>query len=449
MKMQRLLIIGCFSLIIFWTPYTHAQAPMSFTLKQAQDYASEHNYDLQNARYDVEIAKKIVRENTSIGLPQVNASASYMDNILRPTSIIPNFFDTTGSAPPFEIQFGTRYNATFTAQLTQLIYSGEYLVGLQTAKAYLETEKEKNLKAQIDIRDLVSGAYIAYLIVDESLEILDSTYKTVSLMVSETEEFYKNGLIEQLDVEQMELNAATLEASLITTRSQKLIAYNYLKFLMGIEETQEIILADDLDFFLQRINRDYLMTTNFDYGSNINYRLLKKQEFLVLMQLKLAKTAYQPSLVGFIDISTNAQRESWNFFDSKQRWFSSSAWGLQLNIPIWSSGSRKFAIDQASINLDKMKVLDKQTRTSLNLQVETVRNDFNTSYLVFLNKKKSLQTASKIYEQTIIKYRQGLASSTDLNQKYNQFLITESEYTQAMFDLLKSNIALSKLLEKV
>ncbi|MFH1161028.1 MAG: TolC family protein, partial [bacterium] len=103
---------------------------------------------------------------------------------------------------------------------------------------------------------------------------------------------------------------------------------------------------------------------------------------------------------------------------------------------------------QAALNVDKMKVLDEQTRTSLQLQVETVRNAFNKSYLVFLNKKKSLQTASKIYEQTIIKYRQGLASSTDLNQKYNQFLVSESDYIQAMFDLLKSDIALSKLLEK-
>ncbi|MFC2101583.1 TolC family protein [Bacteroidota bacterium] len=449
MKMHQIrMIVGLIS-FIFLAATSTAQQPISFTLKQAQEYAYEHNYDLQNAQYDVEIAKKIVRENTSIGLPQINASASYMDNILRPTSIIPNFFDTTGSAPPLEIQFGTRYNASFSAQLTQLIYSGQYLVGLQTAKAYLETEKEKNLKAQIDVRDLVAEAYIAYLIVGESLEILDSTYKTVSQMIRETEEFYKNGLIEEMDVEQMELNGATLEASLITTQSQELIAYNYLKFLMGVEENQEIILTDSLNYFLNRINRDYLMQTNFDYGFNINYRLLKKQEYLVLMQYKLAKTAYQPSLVGFFDLSTNAQRESWNFFDTKQKWFSSSSWGIQLNIPIWSSGGRKYAVDQAAINVDKMKVLDKQTRTSLNLQVETVRNDFNTAYLVFLNKQKSLHTASKIYEQTIIKYRQGLASSTDLNQKYNQFLISESEYTQAMFDLLKSNIRLSKLLEKI
>ena len=120
-----------------------------------------------------------------------------------------------------------------------------------------------------------------------------------------------------------------------------------------------------------------------------------------------------------------------------------------MNIPIWSSGSRKFKVDQAKLEVDKMKVLDEKLKNSLKLQVETVRNDFTKSYLVFLNKRSSLQTAFKIYEQTIIKYRQGISSSIDLNQKYNQFLISETEYTQALFNLLKSDIALSKLLEKV
>jgi outer membrane protein TolC len=254
--------------------------------------------------------------------------------------------------------------------------------------------------------------------------------------------------MEQLDVEQLDLNKATLEANLITTRNQKVIAYNFLKFLMGVADNQTIVLTDTLEYFLQQINRNYLMNSPFDYRYNVHYLLLKKQERMVWLQYKLAKTAYQPSLAGFFNFSTNAQRQDWDFFDTKERWFSSSSWGVALSIPIWSSGNRKYAVDQAALNVDKMKVLDEQTRTSLQLQVETLRNAFNKCYLVFLNKRNSLQTASKIYEQTIIKYRQGLASSTDLNQKYNQFLVSEADYTQAMFDLLRSDIALTKLLEK-
>ncbi|MFH1297038.1 MAG: TolC family protein [Bacteroidota bacterium] len=448
MKMQRLWMIGRLVLFLCWTIGSNAQTPISFTLKQAQEYAYEHNYDLQNSRYDIEIAKKMVKENTAIGLPQINGSLTYKDNLARPTMIIPSEF-MGGQGEDLAIQIGSRYSTTLSGQITQLLYSGQYLVGLKTAKAFLETEKQKDVKKHIDIRDLVAEAYISYLIVEESIAILDSTFKTVNQMVEETREFFRNGLLEQLDVEQMELNKATLEANLINTRNQKVIAYNYLKFLMGIEENQEIILSDNLDFFLQRINHDYLLTSPFDYHLNIDYKLLKKQEFLIQMQYKLAKTAYQPNLVAFMDLSTNAYRETWNFFNKDERWFGSAAWGLSLNIPIWSSGSRKYNIDQARLEVDKMKVLDEKVRNSLKLQVETVRNDFNRSYMVFLNKKQSLQTSIKIYEQTVIKYRQGISSSTDLNQKYNQFLIAETEYTQAMFDLLKSNIALSKLLEKV
>ena len=311
MKSRNPAIPGILIALTLTSVCSLAQTPMAFSLKQAQEYAYEHNYQLKNSRYDVDIARKLVLQNTSIGLPQLNASLTYMDNFLRPTSIVPNFFDTTGQAPPWEIQFGTRYNATFSAQLTQLIYSGQYLVGLQTARAYLETEKQKNVLAQVDVRDLVSEAYIAYLITDESLKILDSTFRTVSQMVSEAQEFYKNGLMEQLDVEQLDLNKATLEANLITTRNQKVIAYNFLKFLMGVADNQTIVLTDTLEYFLQQINRNYLMNSPFDYRYNVHYLLLKKQERMVWLQYKLAKTAYQPSLAGFFNFSTNAQRQDW------------------------------------------------------------------------------------------------------------------------------------------
>jgi outer membrane protein TolC len=447
----RTLILTCLPLILLCPPTpVRSQDSLSFTLLQAQEYAYDNNYDLKNSRYDVQIAIKMVKENTAIGLPQISGSVFFMDYIDRPTSLIPNFFDTSQYAPKYiEVQFGTKYNLTGSLDLSQLLYSGQYLVGLQTARAYLETEKQMDVKNQIDVRDLVAEAYIAYLIVNESLKILDSTYRTVDQMVGEATVFFEQGLIEQLDVEQLNLNKSTLEANLITTQNLKLIAYNYLKFLLGLKDNQQIRLTDDLDFFITKINRDYLMNSPFDYNFNIDYQLLKKQEHLVFMQYKLAKTAYQPTLAAYLSLSENAQRESFNFFKSDQPWYLTINWGILLNIPIWSSGSRKYNVDQAKLEVDKMKVMDEKVKTSLKIQVETVRNDFNKSYLVFLNKKQSLRTAGKIYEQTVIKYRQGLASSTDLNQRYNQFLITETEYTQAMFDLLKANIRLNKLLEKV
>src|ERR1035438_2485227 len=124
-------------------------------------------------------------------------------------------------------------------------------------------------------------------------------------MTEEARKTLKAGMIEDIDVEQLELNLSNLEASLITTKNQRLIAYNYLKFLLGVKDDQEIKLTDDLHFFLANIDRDYLMNNPFDYNYNINYKMLQKQEFLTVMQYKLSKTAYQPTLTGFIGSSVN------------------------------------------------------------------------------------------------------------------------------------------------
>ncbi len=452
MRIKCLLVALFFNALIL-PPALLSQTPRAFSLKQAQDYAFDNNFDLKNAQLDIQIAAKEVKKNTAIGLPQISGGIDYMDNFNLPTTVIPNFLaylDTTGNSPKYlELQFGVRYNLSASVNATQLVYSGQYLVGLQTAKAYLATVKQKIVKDQMDVRDLVTEAYISYLVVEESTKILDSTFITIDGMCKEAQKVLDAGLIEDIEVDQLLLNRSNLEASLINLRSQKKIAYSYLKFVMGIPEGQEIICTDDLDFFISSLRKDYLMNQPFDINFNIDFALLKKQEYLVSMQYKLAKTAYQPTLVAFLGLTTNAMRQSWDFFDSKGLWYSSSNWGLSLNIPIWSSGSRKFAVDQARLTLDKIKVTEDKTRVALNLQVETVRTDFENSFNVFENNRQSLETAKKIYGKTVEKYRLGVATSTDLNQRYNQFLQSESNYIQSILIMVRNQVKLSKLLERV
>ncbi len=448
--MKSIYFLLAFNVCCLFCPWAlFAQTPTAFSLKQAQDYAFEHNYDLKNSAYDVEIASKMVKQNTAIGLPQINGGIDYMENVARATQILPKEFNFQHPGEPLAVQFGSRYNATASLKATQLVYSGQYLVGLQTAKAFLETARQKMVKDKMDVRDVVAEAYIGYLILEKSTIILDSTNTSITQMVKEAKETLKLGLIEDIDVDQLELNQSNLEAMLISTRSQTTIAYNYLKFVIGLKQNEEMTLSDNLGTLTNALGQDALMAQPFDYHHNIDYTLLKKQEYLVLMQYKLAKTAYHPNLAAFANFGENAQREAWNFFDTKQAWYTTMSWGLSLSVPIWSSGSRKYTVDQARLNLEKMKVTDEKTQTALNLQYETTKKDFYNYYLIFRNKEKGLETSTKIYQKTIIKYKHGTSSSTDLNQKYNQFLTSESEYTQAMYDLLKSRIKFAKLLEAV
>jgi outer membrane protein len=426
---------------------SQAQNPLEFSLKQAQEYAYDNNYDLKNSAYDIQIAQKQVRQNTAIGLPQVNGGVDYVEYFMLPTSLIPGeFIGEPGTEIP--IQFGSRYNMTLRGRADQLVYSGQYLVGLQTARAYLETQRQINKRAKINVRDSVEGSYIVVLMFQEQAKILDSTYKVISQMVRELTETSKLGLVEDIEVDQLELNKSDLEARLINVSNQIDISTARLKYIMGLKENQRIRLTDSLTGFINTLGREFLLQQKFDYNDNINYTVFKKQEYLVSMQYKLSKTPYQPTLSAFMSFTDNAQRNVWNFFESGQPWYKSLNWGMTLNIPIWSSGSRKYAVDQAYLQLQKMKVNDEKLKTGLELQVASVRNDFNNAYLLFLNKQKGLEVAIKIYKKTISKYKEGVASSTDLNQKYNQFLQSEGDYLLSMFNVINLKIQLNKLLEK-
>ena len=66
-------------------------------------------------------------------------------------------------------------------------------------------------------------------------------------------------------------------------------------------------------FFLAQVDRDALVNQPFDYKTNLDYTVLKKADYLVLMQYKLSKAAYQPTLAGFLSYSQSAQRMQWAF----------------------------------------------------------------------------------------------------------------------------------------
>ncbi len=144
----RILITLLFPMIIW------AQEKATFSLEEAIGYAKSNSYAMLNANDDIAAAKKKVWETTTMGLPQINASADYQNFIKQPVQLLPaSFFDSRqatidtvedyfgisaiGSPEPLDgfipVSFGTKQNVNASATLTQLLFNGSYLVGLQSA----------------------------------------------------------------------------------------------------------------------------------------------------------------------------------------------------------------------------------------------------------------------------------------------------------------------------
>lgn len=433
----------------------------TFSLKQAQEYAKENSYEIQNAQIDISISKKKVWETTAIGLPQVNFSASYQNMLEIPTQLMPDFItggvvgvneNLFGLEPIkpipeskfFPVQFGTKHNLSWELMVTQLIFSGEYIVGLKASKTYREFSKKQLTKIENDVKYNVSESYFMVLVAQENAKILENSLKNIRNTVKETEAMYKAGFVEDTNIDQLKLTEKSLENALNSLKRNVEVAELMLKVRMGVSTTEEVKLSDNLNKILTDSGLEQKQTQSFDVNKNADYQMLETQEQLSALSLSQQKTNYLPTLSAFYQYKRNGMDNDFgNLIEDE--WYPSSILGLQLKIPIFTSGSRIVKVQQAKLELEKVKNSKKQATEGLQVQYNQSKNDFETNYINYKNEKENMELAKRIYDKTLKKYKEGISSSFDLTQAQNQYLDTQSKYFNSAFELLKADAKLNKL----
>lgn len=424
-----------------------AQETYELTLEMAVEHAMQNNYEVIYSEKNIEAAKQQMKEATAFGLPQIDGALDYADNIQQPTSLIPgDFFGTPGE--DVEIQFGTKYSVNAGLYASQLLYSGKYIVGLQTAKVFLEKANVDFFRDKVAVTQQVAESYYDVLSTIQQLEVVDTTLEITRVQANETRLTYEVGFKEETDVEQLELLVADLEASKTYLNNQLVVAYAYLKFFLGLDSEDNLILTDNMDNLIEERQNSAIISQSFNYNENVDYVSLDKQKQIRFMQVKLEKTAYQPTLMANINLQTNAQRNEWDFFSADGKWYPSSVFGVTLAVPLWSSGERRAKVKQAKIAYEQMDVLQEQMRISLGLQYQSALTEYYNAYSFYLNRDKSRKVAEKIYKTTSTKFTEGMASSLDILNTQNQFLDAEQEYINAGRALLRSGQELERLLTK-
>ena len=165
----------------------------AFTLEEAQTFALENNLNLRNARLEVEQAKKVVWENLSLYLPQVNSGVSYNNNLSLQTSLIPAEIFGGNPGEYIEVQFGTQHNTTASITATQIIINMPYIIGLQAANIFKSLSVQTLEKTEIEVKELIAQNYYLALLAEESYEIINNNYQMRALIY---EAFTKNVNIE-------------------------------------------------------------------------------------------------------------------------------------------------------------------------------------------------------------------------------------------------------------
>jgi outer membrane protein TolC len=428
-----------------------AEEVQRFTLEQVQAYAIKHSTATTNARLDVTMARKKIWETTATGLPQISASASYQDMVQIPTTLIPaEFIDPDAEEGTFiGVKFGTQHNATLNVTVNQLVFSGSYFVGLQAARTYLRISTENLAKSEIDVKANVTNTYYLILLAEDSLETLQASLENLKKTLFETREMHGAGFVEDTDVDQIQLSVTDLENAIKSMERQVRVTYRLLKFQMGLDLDKDIRLADNLDTILTRLNAEALLTEPFELEKHVDFRMMEVQEKAMQLLLKREKTEYLPTVTAFATHQQMAMRDSFNFFAKDEKWFPSTIIGLNISIPIFSSGMRGAKVAQAKLELQKAVNTKKEVSKGLQMELMQAKSAFRDALDKAESTGKNVKLAKKIYEKTQVKYGEGMSTSLDLTQIHNQYLTAEANYTKAVVELFNAKTRMDKILSRL
>jgi len=411
---------------------------LRFSLKEAQDYALSHFFVSRNAELDIKAAKKRVWENTALGLPQVSINGQYQHYL---DDSLPTFSIPAGSnGELMDVSIFERNNYSLTANVNQLIFSGEYIVGLQAARVYKMLSEENFEKTGIDIRQAVAGTYFTILSLTENKRVLGKTLDNLRLILDQTKKIYEAGMMEDTDVDQIDLSLRRTENDMQSINNLLETMHKMLKYQLGITSNDSVVLTENLNELVS-INMIDQTVYNFDLESNIDYQILNTNEQLQQLLLRREKSRVLPTLSGFYNYNAVLNQTP---FTPPQHLV-----GLTAGWSIFESGMKAARISQARIEFEKAQNIKEQESQRLILEAEQAQNNYITALTKFRNEEQNSRLSEKVLSKASEKYREGFMSSLDLSLINTQFLEAQLSYTLAVIDLLNSKISLDKAFNKL
>ena len=426
---------------VCWFGLLHAQN--AFTLKEAQDYAVKNNLSNVNAQLDYESAVAKKNETRGIGLPQISGSFDFKDFLKIPTSLIPGQFFGAPAGTFIPVQFGTKYNATAGVNVSQILFSSDYIVALQATKGYLELSEKSTKRTAIETKVNVSKAYYGALVNKYRLQSLTTNISNLEQTIEQMKAMRDVGFLESIDVQRLEVTYNNLVVE--KEKVERLIGLSevLLKFQMGYDMNQPISLTDTLSLS-QIPTEDASDLSKANPSNRIEYEILKRSVDLQKLSLKRAQYSYLPTLAAYGSFQKNAMRTKFNILNEGPPWFPTSLVGLTLNVPVFDGFQKHFRIQQSTLDYKKAQNSLKQFEQAATLETASAQATYNNAIKSFKTNKNNIELAESVLKTVQIKVKEGVSNNLELINAQTTLTTSQINMYDALYNFLVAKIDLDK-----
>jgi len=456
-------------LAVVHTQAQRPQARLSMSLNDCLEYAEKNQVKIKKSLLDQQLTDAQNKEVTGLALPQLSAKGGINYAPLVAAFVVPNFMkemiagnpaagadgmvkqsslntDVVNAMPDkLMMAFQPKWTTTGTLEASQLLFDPSVMVALQ-ARRTLEEMAAKNVSLTVqDIKVAVSKSYYNVLVAEKQKVLIEQNIARMNLMKFETEEIYKNGFAEKIDVDRITVTLNNLETQKVKIDQAIRLAYLSLKFQMGMPLTTELVLTDSLSD--KQIDSDILQA-KFEPGMRIEYQLMETQNRLLAYDLKRYKLAWLPTFSVFGNYGYTLYNMN-KLMERGDSWQKSAILGANLNFPLFTGFQRKQKARQASLALQKNQEETYNLKMALELENENARITLKNNLLTLGNQKENMLLAEEIYNTARIKYKEGVGSSLEIMNAESALKEAQTNYFTALYEVIASRVDLQKALGQI
>lgn len=418
------------------------KAQETLTLEQCLLMGIENNLQLQTRRNDITKGKHNVTENRAKLLPQINAVGSFNDNFNPPVSV------TDGSAygTPYNVTKTLQYNASAGLQLQMPLYNQTLLTALDITKMMDRINRLSYDKARNDLIEQITRMYYLAQSTAEQIAIIKDNIARLEELRDITVAFFDNGMAMDVDVKRVNINLENLQVQCDNAEAMLTQQTNMLKYVIDYPAEKPIVLTAVNAASVEDIELTGL------YESLPELQLLQQQSELANKQETMIRQGYLPSLSLTGNFTYSAFTDKFcNWFHSgpSNHWYNSSGLGITLRIPIFDGLEKRSKIRKAKLDAENARLAYNDALKGLHTQYLNATCDLMNSRRNFTKQLDNYRLAEEVYAVTADRYREGIASMTEVLQDEMQMSEAQNSYVSAHYNYRVTALSLLKLTGKL
>ena len=404
-----------------------AGGTLTLTIDQALEIAVNENLSVKIADEEIKRVDWLKTENWYSLLPSLSANAQYTNNILKPV-FFSDFF------PGGKMEIGATNSYAVNGVMQVPIFSLTLFKSIQLSELDLKSALESARNTKIELISQVKNSFYGVLMLEQSLEVLQESYKNAGQTAQNIKNMYENGLASEYDKIRSDVAVRNLLPTITQATNGLELAKMQLKVLLSLDLETPVEVAGNISDYENEIAAFQGMGPMI-LDNNSSLRSLDIQLEKLGKTYELIRSQRLPSVAGFANYQLQMQSEEFTF---NRLWTNSMAVGLAIQIPIFNKFSISLKEKQTQVGIRQMSYQREMVENNLSLALKNSLNEMNRAKIQLESDKEAVMQAKKGYEITKVRYSTGTGTLLELNDTEVALTRSQLNLNQTIYDFIKA-----------